>query len=69
MNWIIDGLPASQIYKDESTQEHFYIPGIPLGIMDGASPSLNNHYNIHVKYHPKDPTRIRIVGVVVNPLS
>jgi hypothetical protein len=69
MNWIIDGLPASQIYKDESTQELFYIPGIPLGNIDGPTPILNNHYNIHVKYHPKDATRIRIVGVLVNPLS
>jgi transmembrane 9 superfamily protein 2/4 len=69
MNWIIDGLPASQIYRDDSTKELFYIPGIPLGEISGDVPALHNHYNIHVKYHSKDATRIRIVGVVVNPAS
>ncbi len=69
MNWDIDGLPASQVYRDESTQELFYNPGIPLGAMDNNVPILNNHYDIHVRYHPKDAQRIRIVGVIVNPSS
>ncbi|KAI8899476.1 hypothetical protein BC833DRAFT_585481 [Globomyces pollinis-pini] len=69
INWIIDGLPAAQIYRDESTEEFFYNVGIPLGYMDDDTPILNNHYNIHIHYHPKDNNRVRVVGVVVNPAS
>lgn len=69
MNWDIDGLPASQVFRDESTKELFYNPGIPLGMMDNETPILNNHYDIHIRYHRKDAERIRIVGVIANPSS
>ncbi|KAJ3318702.1 hypothetical protein HDV06_007096 [Boothiomyces sp. JEL0866] len=69
VNWVVDGLPAAQLYKDESTSEVFYYPGMPLGIVEGDQTMLHNHYVIHVHYHRKDADKIRVVGVIVNPAS
>ncbi|KAJ3276393.1 hypothetical protein HDV01_005016 [Terramyces sp. JEL0728] len=69
VNWVIDGLPAAQLYKDESTSEFFYYPGLPLGYVDGDQTMLHNHYVIHVHYHNKDADKIRVVGVIVNLAS
>ncbi len=68
-NWVVDGLPAAQLYEDEASQEIFYNAGVPLGFTEDATSYLNNHYSIHIHYHPKDHDRIRVVGVVVNPKS
>jgi transmembrane 9 superfamily member 2/4 len=65
-NWVIDGLPAAQLYEDEA-EEIFYNAGFPLGFLDEGTRYLNNHYSIHIHYHSRDKDRIRIVGVVVNP--
>ena len=76
-NWVVDGLPAAQIYMDDSYKEDktkdagiFYIAGFPLGWVEFDTYLLNNHYNIVVKYHEKEGTgNIRVTGVIVNPSS
>ena len=65
-NYVVDGLPAAQIYIDESTGEKFYNAGIPLGDITGI-PVLHNHFNIYIHYHPRENDKIRVVGVVINP--
>jgi transmembrane 9 superfamily protein 2/4 len=66
-NWVIDGLPAAQLYEDDASKEIFYNAGVPLGFFEDSTYYLNNHYNIHVHYHPRDQNRIRVVGIVVTP--
>ncbi|KAI7017582.1 hypothetical protein KC366_g14762, partial [Hortaea werneckii] len=31
LNWLVDGLPAGQPYKDPNTDTEFYMPGFALG--------------------------------------
>ena len=64
-NWIIDGLPAAELYIDRSTGEVFYNAGIPLGEVLSDKMYLHNHYSFHIKYHPRPNNRIRVVGIVV----
>ena len=64
-NWIIDGLPAAELYFDRSTDEIFYNAGIPLGEQIASKMYLHNHYSFHIKYHPRPNGKIRVVGVVV----
>lgn len=78
INWLIDGLPAATLNKDEVEKVEFYSQGFPLGeVVDANGPNsvawLNNHYDIFIDYHElssrsKDK-RYRVVGVVVQPSS
>jgi transmembrane 9 superfamily protein 2/4 len=68
-NWIVDGLPAAQVFFDPKTSDKFYSVGIPIGSKVGKKYYLNNHYSIHIHYHKRDLDTIRVVGVVVIPHS
>ena len=49
INWLVDGLPAAELKKDEKTNETFYDMGFSLGNDEGEyadMPALNNHYDI-----------------------
>ncbi|KAJ5621638.1 hypothetical protein N7528_006421 [Penicillium herquei] len=74
INWLVDGLPAAQLNKDENTNTQFYSPGFSLGDLDESGQAvLNNHFNILIDYHRvgyaggKD--KLRVVGVLVQPES
>lgn len=75
-NWLIDGLPAARIKRDERTGQLFYSVGFELGELGGGDsfdteevPMLHNHYDIHIKYHTVDDMNFRVVGVLVWPFS
>ncbi|KAI8911628.1 hypothetical protein EDD86DRAFT_202898 [Gorgonomyces haynaldii] len=68
-NWVVDGLPAAELYVDPSTEETFYNPGFQLGrLVSEKTATINNHFHIHLHYHKKDK-KIRIVGIIVEPKS
>ncbi|KDQ21805.1 hypothetical protein BOTBODRAFT_99067 [Botryobasidium botryosum FD-172 SS1] len=72
LNWLVDGLPAAEMKRDEKTNETFYDMGFNLGNDEGEyadMPALNNHYDIILQYHTKDNIHYRIVGVLVWPES
>jgi transmembrane 9 superfamily member 2/4 len=75
LNWLIDGLPAGQLTKDEITQSEFYSPGFQLGSVDldtaDVGISFNNHYDIIIEYHEVGgkADQLRVVGVIVQPSS
>ncbi|KAH7369234.1 endomembrane protein 70 [Plectosphaerella cucumerina] len=72
LNWLVDGLPAGQEIHDDFTNTTFYNPGFLLGGGDeDGNIIFNNHYDIYVEYHrvSGDPTKNRVVGVVVEPSS
>lgn len=78
INWLIDGLPAATLNKDEVENVEFYSQGFPLGEVEGPNDQnpvakLNNHYDIIVDYHElssrSKEKRYRVVGVVVQPSS
>lgn len=69
VNWLMDGLPAAQVYKDVETGAEFYQPGFALGEVVHEEPRLHNHYNIFVDYHQVRRNEYRVVGVVVEPES
>ncbi|KAG8816109.1 hypothetical protein FRC17_000460, partial [Serendipita sp. 399] len=66
INWLVDGLPAAEVKEDTKTGDVFYDLGFDLGNEDG---SLNNHYDILIKYHPRPNGFFRVVGVTVWPSS
>lgn len=78
INWLIDGLPAATLNKDEVEKVEFYSQGFPLGeVADANGPNsvawFNNHYDIFIDYHElssrSTEKRYRVVGVVVQPSS
>lgn len=69
MNWLVDGLPAAQMYIDPSTNTEFYQPGFALGDVENDKPMLNNHYDIFIDYHQVRQEEYRVVGILVEPSS
>ncbi|KAI7216863.1 endosomal P24A protein-like protein [Hortaea werneckii] len=69
LNWLVDGLPAGQPYKDPNTDTEFYMPGFALGTTESEQPHLNNHYDIIIDYHEVRRNQYRVVGIVVEPYS
>lgn len=71
LNWLVDGLPAGQLLKDEVTQTEFYSQGFALGDVDPnhGKVALNNHYDILIDYHEVGEDQYRVVGVRVQPSS
>lgn len=69
LNWLIDGLPAGQLTKDEVTDTEFYSQGFALGKVENKTPQLNNHFDIIIDYHELNPQQMRVVGVIVQPSS
>lgn len=72
LNWLVDGLPAAEMKMDTKSNTIFYDAGFQLGTTDeeGSSsrPTLNNHYEIVMRYHTRDNNKHRIVGVLVWPM-
>ncbi|KAI7889332.1 uncharacterized protein EV154DRAFT_538893 [Mucor mucedo] len=69
INWVVDGLPAAHLSKDERTNEEYYSIGFALGSHDNNRPALNNHYDITIDYHHREDDKYRVVGVLVTPSS
>ena len=70
INWLIDGLPAGQLYQDPVTKTRFSSRGFPLGAIRDDQKLLHNHYDIIINYHPTmDDDSYRVVGVTVAPAS
>ncbi|KAI0093045.1 Nonaspanin [Irpex rosettiformis] len=72
INWLIDGLPAAELKKDNRTGDVFFDMGFNLGDDEGEyqeMPALNNHYDVVLEYHSPQPGVYRIVGVLVWPAS
>ncbi|CAK1366975.1 Transmembrane 9 superfamily member 9 [Cercospora beticola] len=69
VNWLIDGLPAAQAYRDPNTDSEFYQPGFVLGDVVEGKPQLNNHYDIYIDYHAVRKNEYRVVGILVEPSS
>ncbi|KAG8953524.1 hypothetical protein FRC04_002366 [Tulasnella sp. 424] len=72
INWLVDGLPASELKQDPKSGDIFYDMGFNLGNDDdeyAEKPILNNHYDIKMEYHTKDEKNFRVVGVLVWPFS
>ena len=72
LNFIIDGLPSSEMKQDSKTGEIFLdAGGFNLGDDETIPerPALNNHYDIIIQYHARDSNHFRVVGVLVNPRS
>ena len=70
LNWLIDGLPAAEMKKDLKSGEIFFDMGFNLGNDDGEfeeRPTLNNNYDIYIRYHEQSPGIYRVVGVLVWP--
>lgn len=83
LNWLVDGLPAAEMKRDEKTGEIFYSMGFALGHAAPIMPmknkgenaleekdwriELNNHYDIFLDWHSRDGVHKRVVGVVVWP--
>ena len=72
LNFIIDGLPSSEMKSDSKTGEYFLdAEGFNLGDDETTPdmPSLNNHYDVVIQYHARDAAHFRVVGVLVYPRS
>jgi transmembrane 9 superfamily member 2/4 len=69
INWLIDGLPAGQLFKDTQTNTAYESVGFPLGSGVDGKPVLNNHYDILVEYHEASKGAFRVVGIEVIPSS
>ncbi|KAG9038037.1 hypothetical protein FRB95_002965 [Tulasnella sp. JGI-2019a] len=72
INWLVDGLPASELKQDPKSGELFYDMGFNLGNDDdeyAEKPLLNNHYDIRMEYHETASGKFRVVGVLVWPFS
>lgn len=81
LNWLIDGLPAAEVKRDDKSGETFYSMGFKLGqAVEKAIPEdqdrgdldyemrLNNHYEIYLDYHRNPASgKLRVVGVFVWP--
>lgn len=68
VNWLIDGLPAAELKKDDGSGETFYSIGFSLGQAQESMPALHNHYNIFLEYHVRNGN-YRVVGALVWPAS
>ncbi|KAG8913967.1 hypothetical protein FRC02_005223 [Tulasnella sp. 418] len=72
INWLVDGLPASELKQDPKSGEFFYDMGFNLGNDDdkyAEKPILHNHYDVMLKYHVTSGGNYRVVGVLVWPYS
>lgn len=79
INWLVDGLPAAEMKRDNADGQVFYSPGFALGSVIGqdgkgekSAAAINNHYDIYLDYHPRgdaDGANNRVVGVLVQPSS
>ena len=69
INWLVDGLPAGQEFKDQQTGTYFYQPGFKLGEVKDDIPRLHNHYNIIIEYHQASRDNYRVVGITIEPES
>lgn len=70
LNWLVDGLPAGQLYSNPSFNTTFVVRGFPLGTIEGGKPYLHNHYDIVLDYHrAENGGNYRVVGVLVTPSS
>lgn len=72
VNFLVDGLPAAQEFKDPLADSTFWRPGFPLGALDkDESLALNNHWHIVIDYHEAGLTgdQYRVVGVAAQPES
>ena len=79
LNWLVDGLPAGQMIRDELTGTEFISPGFFLGGLEIEDPekaneedvmlTFNNHYDIIIDYHEVGDNQFRVVGVGVEPSS
>ncbi|WVQ79502.1 hypothetical protein IAT38_001601 [Cryptococcus sp. DSM 104549] len=72
LNFLIDGLPSSEMRSDSKTGEIFLdAQGFNLGDdeLNPDKPALNNHYDIYIQYHARDDRHVRVVGVLVYPRS
>lgn len=69
MNWLVDGLPAGQPYRDLGSNTDFILPGFALGRVVNEQPRLHNHYNIYIDYHQARRDQYRVVGILVEPES
>ena len=70
LNWLIDGLPAAEMKKDLRSGEIFFDMGFNLGNDEAEyadNPTLNNNYDIFIRYHEPEPGVYRVVGVLVWP--
>ncbi|KNC99316.1 uncharacterized protein SPPG_05566 [Spizellomyces punctatus DAOM BR117] len=76
-NWYVDGLPAASLVTysdDDSDEDKYYSIGFDMGQYDhdAANPTmyLNNHYDIHIRYHSDEKNDLyRVVGILVWPYS
>jgi transmembrane 9 superfamily protein 2/4 len=53
INWLVDGLPAAEMKRDNTTGELFFDMGFNLGDNEGPyqnQPALNNHYEIVLRF-------------------
>lgn len=72
LNWLVDGLPAAEMKIDLRNNDLFFDMGFNLGDNEGPRqnlPTMNNHYEIVLRYHKPTPDTFRIVGVLVWPAS
>ncbi|KAJ2895617.1 putative endosomal integral membrane protein [Zalerion maritima] len=71
LNWIVDGLPAGQEFRDPITDTKFYSPGFLMGNLQDGQLVFYNHYDIIIDYHEVNgnPNELRVVGARVNPSS
>lgn len=67
-NWLIDGLPAAELKRDDRSGDTFYSIGFALGQAQKPAPILHNHYNLFLEYHVRDG-KYRVVGALVWPAS
>jgi transmembrane 9 superfamily member 2/4 len=80
-NWIVDDLPSASISEEFVTGKSVtkYWQGFPIGFVlrttddpaDVGLAYINNHVNIHIKYHKweYDKSMYRVVQFLVEPLS
>ena len=70
LHWLVDGLPAGQLFNNPATGVQFVVRGFPLGFIEEKKPYLNNHYDIWLDYHQaENGENYRVVGVLVTPRS
>jgi transmembrane 9 superfamily protein 2/4 len=68
LNWLIDGLPAAEMKRDLKTGDIFFDIGFNLGNDDDEIPSLNNHYEIVLRFAaPSSPTSQDSFGIIQVP--
>ncbi|KAI9782441.1 MAG: hypothetical protein M1816_001893 [Peltula sp. TS41687] len=70
LNWLIDGLPAGQKWRDLDTGQEFSRAGFELGSLeDSRDVTLHDHVELVIDYHELGPNKMRVVGVWVTPSS